>query len=547
MVHNGFMKGFVIGLIILLLGTVSGPSLSINESFDDELDQYQIIRNPDNAGIGSLEFGVAQSFKPTLNRLTRIELFAQKNGTPSGYLKISIRSSLEGDDLEYRYLQAEDISKTGDWYEIDFDDDILVEPERTYYIVWMPYIFEGDDDNIVYWCCNWYDNFYLRGEMWNEYPVGNWNIENPEWDCCFKTYGINTENFPPEPPTINGPKTGQPGRYYGYTFLTIDPNGDDVQYEIDWGDGEVYGWSYVCESDELFSKSHKWNYQGNFTIKARAKDIYEAVGEWSTYEVTMPRNKVTNKQSSSNPKSQNVMSIIPSAEKIYIATSRTVINNGSLLGYVNDTSMNGIEGALVRVHFHDTYEENYTDSTGYYHVTNIPICYCLKNATCSKAGFKTEWVLLGIAENTTHDFILTATNQPPDAPIITGPQSGIVRVEYEYNFSLFDSDGDSMYLRVDWGIGCPGKWYGPYASGSIVTLNYSWNKKGTYIIRAQAQDSFGFESNWGTLEVTMPRNKISANLMFQRFQEKFEGFFERFSNTYSILHRLLLIGLTRYV
>jgi len=247
------------------------------------------------------------------------------------------------------------------------------------------------------------------------------------------------------------------------------------------------------------------------------------------------------------PISQNVISIIPSMEKIDITTSKTIINNGSLLGYVNDTSMNGIEGALVRVHFHDTYEENYTDSTGYYHVTNIPICYCLKNATCSKEGFKTEWVLLGIAENTTHDFILMATNQPPDVPIITGPQSGIVRVEYEYNFSLFDSDGDSMYLRVDWGICSPGKWYGPYASGSIVTLNYSWNKKGAYIIRAQAQDSSGFESDWGTLEVTMPRNKISANLMFQRFQEKFEGFFERFSNTCPILHRLLLIGLTRYV
>jgi hypothetical protein len=82
-----------------------------------------------------------------------------------------------------------------------------------------------------------------------------------------------------------------PGHYYGYTFITIDPNGDDVRYEIDWGDGDIYGWSIVFESDELFKKSHKWSSYGNFTIKARAKDVYGAVGEWSSYIVTMSRNK----------------------------------------------------------------------------------------------------------------------------------------------------------------------------------------------------------------------------------------------------------------
>ena len=101
------------------------------------------------------------------------------------------------------------------------------------------------------------------------------------------------------------------------------------------------------------------------------------------------------------------MSVIPSSGTISEnSKSRTIINNGSLSGYVNDTSMNPIEGALVRVYFHETYEEDYSDSTGYYHVTNIPICYCLKNATCSKEGYKTEWVLLGITENTTFDFVL---------------------------------------------------------------------------------------------------------------------------------------------
>ena len=68
------------------------------------------------------------------------------------------------------------------------------------------------------------------------------------------------------------------------------------------------------------------------------------------------------------------------------ASSTTLDNDGSLLGYVNDTSGNPIECALVRVYFHGTYEEDYSDSTGYYHVTNIHICNCTKNTTCSKEG-----------------------------------------------------------------------------------------------------------------------------------------------------------------
>ena len=68
--------------------------------------------------------------------------------------------------------------------------------------------------------------------------------------------------------------------------------------------------------------------------------------------------------------------------------------NGTLSGFVRDSSNNPIEGALVRVYFHEDYREDYSDSYGYYHVVDIPICYCLKNATCSKNGYRTEWVLL---------------------------------------------------------------------------------------------------------------------------------------------------------
>jgi len=92
--------------------------------------------------------------------------------------------------------------------------------------------------------------------------------------------------------------------------------------------------------------------------------------------------------------------------------------NGTLSGFVRDSSANPIEGALVRVYFHEEYRENYSDSTGYYHVTDIPICYCLKNATCSKEGYRTEWVLLSIYENSTYDFTLFPLG--PCYPVFNG-------------------------------------------------------------------------------------------------------------------------------
>ena len=91
--------------------------------------------------------------------------------------------------------------------------------------------------------------------------------------------------------------------------------------------------------------------------------------------------------------------------------STSNINKGSLSGYVNDTLMNPIEGAMVRVYFHEIYAENYTDTSGYYHITDIPICFCLKNTTATKAGYKTECVLLAIDENTTYDFVLTCSKE----------------------------------------------------------------------------------------------------------------------------------------
>ena len=135
------------------------------------------------------------------------------------------------------------------------------------------------------------------------------------------------------------------------------------------------------------------------------------------------------------------VSIIPSVSTIVEKKSNTLtFNDGSLSGYVNDTSMNPIEGARLRVCFHGTYEENNSDSSGYYHVTNIPICNCTKNCTAFKEGYKPECVWLSIYEDTIYDFVLT----PSKTLYVGGSGEG----NYSKIQDAIDnaSDGDTVFV-----------------------------------------------------------------------------------------------------
>jgi hypothetical protein len=100
-----------------------------------------------------------------------------------------------------------------------------------------------------------------------------------------------------------------------------------------------------------------------------------------------------------------------------IEGSETTMYHGVLSGYVTDAGLHPIQGARVRVSFHDTYRENITDATGYYKVTDIPVCACVKNVTCTKVGYFSTYSLFSVNESSTHDFILDSM---PAYPVFSG-------------------------------------------------------------------------------------------------------------------------------
>lgn len=103
------------------------------------------------------------------------------------------------------------------------------------------------------------------------------------------TFEVIIENDPPNKPTIDGPTTGTAGEEYDYTFVTTDPNGDDVYYWIVWGDGcPAVEWIGPYDSGEEVIVSHTFDDEGTYTISAKAKDIHEAESDWGTLDVEMP-------------------------------------------------------------------------------------------------------------------------------------------------------------------------------------------------------------------------------------------------------------------
>ena len=112
--------------------------------------------------------------------------------------------------------------------------------------------------------------------------------------------------------------------------------------------------------------------------------------------------------------------------------------------------------------------------------------------------------------------------QPPETPTINGPTSGVPGQEYTYSLTnTVDPEGDLIYAFWDWGDDHTSGWLGPFNSGEEIFANHSWSSKGTYEIKAKLRDENNEESGWGTLTVSIPRDKIKFNNLLLSFIEQF--------------------------
>ena len=117
------------------------------------------------------------------------------------------------------------------------------------------------------------------------------HIAEGPWSDPFLITIIDNER--PSIPTISGAKKVKAGVISEYSFVSTDPEGNDLFYYIDWGDTlhELIG---PFASGAEGKANHSW-VKGTYTIAVKARDVYGAESIWATLEVTVPRNRFSEK------------------------------------------------------------------------------------------------------------------------------------------------------------------------------------------------------------------------------------------------------------
>jgi len=101
--------------------------------------------------------------------------------------------------------------------------------------------------------------------------------------CLILLSGCKNKNEAPDnPATPTGPSSGLTN--ISYTFITsaIDPEGDSVSIQFDWGNGVTSNWSNYVVSGASVSISYAWLSAGTYQVKAQAKDKKGKMSGWST-------------------------------------------------------------------------------------------------------------------------------------------------------------------------------------------------------------------------------------------------------------------------
>ncbi|MCX7784699.1 MAG: PKD domain-containing protein [candidate division WOR-3 bacterium] len=92
---------------------------------------------------------------------------------------------------------------------------------------------------------------------------------------------IRPNALPNIPSVPSGPLSARIGTICNFSTSTIDSDNDSVAYQFDWGDGTYSNWSNFISSGTICTMSYRWSSEGNYSVRARAKDIKGAITNWS--------------------------------------------------------------------------------------------------------------------------------------------------------------------------------------------------------------------------------------------------------------------------
>ena len=155
--------------------------------------------------------------------------------------------------------------------------------------------YDGSSQSLDYWfttCCTSGDYTQGQGHQYALYEMYTNNLwyyprfEMFEWGSLWGNPDLGmapvaTSNPPNTPDAPDGPDEWVVNAEGEFSAVATDPDGDDIYYMFDWGDGEFSDWVGPYTSGQRGYAQHTWTELGVYEVKAKAQDEYNAKSDWS--------------------------------------------------------------------------------------------------------------------------------------------------------------------------------------------------------------------------------------------------------------------------
>jgi hypothetical protein len=134
--------------------------------------------------------------------------------------------------------------------------------------------------------------YVVYGDPMVHFVQQNWSSPKPA--SMGTNYGGHFPDLiPNEPPNTperpTGRAQGKPGTPYLYSTSSTDPEGQQLWYRWDWGDGNFSDWIGPINSGDMTSITHSWAQKGTYQVRVKCHDTFNAESNWSEpLSVTMP-------------------------------------------------------------------------------------------------------------------------------------------------------------------------------------------------------------------------------------------------------------------
>ncbi|MBI3588951.1 MAG: hypothetical protein HY093_00855, partial [Candidatus Liptonbacteria bacterium] len=320
---------------------------------------------------------------------------------------------------------------------------------------------------------------------WVDYPTGadGWVLD----DDLAKVVPLNL------PPKIDRFEPNSPVFYVGIEdkleVQATDPEGQTLNYKIDWGDGSSD--NYTGASGQSVTISHAYTQAGpNKNISVTVSD--GQLTDSKTLSVTVNQPSV-------------VTNLPPNSLTITGPTSVTtgVVNTWQ----VKATDPEGLSLTYTVSWGDATSNSTYTGASG--QSVNISHNYGQFGAATIQAGSKTITVKVSDGQLTdsktlTVNVVTGSSSSQGPSSQISGPQTPVVGVPNSWQIVAYDPDSTSISFVVNWGDGISNNYSGP--PGQQITATHTYSQPGQRTINVVASDgALTHGSSWGVSVLTPDR------------------------------------------